>query len=102
MSFKKYIVQRVEETAVNACPPVVVGVGLGGTMEKAALIAKKSLLRPIGQRHPRPDVAELEEDLLMESNKLGIGPLGFGGALYCNGCTCGGISDTHYQCSCSL
>lgn len=76
---KKYIIQRVEETAVNACPPVVVGVGIGGTMEKAALIAKKSLLRPIGQRHPRPDVAELEEDLLMEINKLGIGPLGFGG-----------------------
>ena len=76
---KKYIVQRVEEAGPNPCPPVVVGVGIGGTFEKVALIAKKSLLRPLGQRHPNPEVAQLEKELLEEINKLGIGPLGLGG-----------------------
>jgi len=76
---KKFIVQRVEESGSNPCPPVVVGVGIGGTFEKAALIAKKSLLRPIGQRNPDPNIAQLEEEVLEEINKLGIGPLGLGG-----------------------
>ena len=76
---KKYIVQRVEEAGPNPCPPVVVGVGIGGTFEKVALIAKKSLLRPLGQRHPNSEVAQLEKELLEEINKLGIGPLGLGG-----------------------
>jgi fumarate hydratase subunit alpha len=76
---KRYIVQRVEDSGANACPPVVVGVGIGGTFEKAALLAKKSLLRPIGQRHHRPDVARVEEELIEEINRLGIGPMGFGG-----------------------
>jgi fumarate hydratase subunit alpha len=78
---KKFIVQRVEESGSNPCPPVVVGVGIGGTFEKAALIAKKSLLRPIGQRHPHPDIAKLEEELLEKINRLGIGPLGLGGKI---------------------
>lgn len=78
---KKFIVQRVDEAGPNPCPPVVVGVGIGGTFEKAALIAKKSLLRPIGQRHPNPEVAKLEEELLEEINKLGIGPQGLGGTV---------------------
>jgi len=78
---KKFIVQRVEESGSNPCPPVVVGVGIGGTFEKAALIAKKSLLRPLGQRHPNPDIAKLEEEILEEINKLGIGPLGLGGRI---------------------
>ena len=78
---KKFIVQRVEESGSNPCPPVVVGVGIGGTFEKAALIAKKSLLRSLGQRHPNPDIAKLEEEVLEEINKLGIGPLGLGGRI---------------------
>lgn len=76
---KKFIVQRVEESGSNPCPPVVVGVGIGGTFEKAAIIAKKSLVRPLGQRHHDPAVASLEEEILEEINKLGIGPLGLGG-----------------------
>jgi fumarate hydratase subunit alpha len=76
---KKYIVQRVEESGPNPCPPVIVGVGIGGTFEKAALIAKKSLFRPLGQRHPNPEIAQLEIELLEEINRLGIGPLGLGG-----------------------
>jgi fumarate hydratase subunit alpha len=78
---KKFVVQRVEESGSNPCPPVVVGVGIGGTFEKAALIAKKSLLRPLGQRHPNPEIAKLEEDILDEINQLGIGPMGLGGRI---------------------
>jgi len=78
---KDFVTQRVEESGPNPCPPLVVGVGIGGTFEKAAIIAKKSLLRPIGQRHPDPDVAKLEEELLDDINKLGIGPQGLGGTV---------------------
>lgn len=76
---KKFIIQLVEEAGPNPCPPIVVGVGIGGTLEKAALIAKKSLLRPIGDRHSDPMIASLELELLEEINKLGIGPQGLGG-----------------------
>ena len=76
---KKYIIQRVDESGPNPCPPVVVGVGIGGTFEKAALIAKKAITRPLGQRNPNPDIAKLELELLEEINKLGIGPQGLGG-----------------------
>ncbi len=76
---KRYIIQRVEESGPNPCPPIIVGVGIGGTFEKAALIAKKSLFRPLGQRHPNPEIAQLEVELLEEINQLGIGPLGLGG-----------------------
>jgi fumarate hydratase subunit alpha len=76
---KKYIIQLVEEAGPNPCPPIIVGVGVGGTLEKAALIAKKSLLRPIGDRHPDPAIAGLELELLQNINKLGIGPQGLGG-----------------------
>ena len=78
---KKFIVERIEKAGANACPPVIVGVGLGGNLEKAAIIAKKSLLRSIGQRHSNPQVAQLEEDLLEEINRLGIGPQGLGGKI---------------------
>ena len=57
------------------------GIGIGGTLEKAAIIAKKSLLRPIGQRHPDHQIAELEEDLLGKINDLGLGPQGLGGTV---------------------
>jgi fumarate hydratase subunit alpha len=76
---KAFVIERVQESGPNPCPPVVVGVGIGGTLEKAALIAKKSLLRPLGLRHPNPKVAGLEEELLEAINKLGIGPQGMGG-----------------------
>ncbi|MEW6530175.1 MAG: fumarate hydratase [Thermodesulfobacteriota bacterium] len=76
---KEFIVQRVEESGGNPCPPIVVGVGLGGTFEKAALLAKKALLRPLGTTNPDNLLAELENDLLERINSLGIGPMGLGG-----------------------
>jgi fumarate hydratase subunit alpha len=78
---KDYVVQTVLEAGPNACPPGIVGVGIGGTLEKAAIIAKKSLLRPIAQRHPNPEIAKLEQDFLETINKLGIGPQGLGGTV---------------------
>lgn len=76
---KRQVVQCVEDAGPNACPPVVVGVGVGGTLEMAALLAKKSLMRPIGQRHPDPRYAALELELLDLVNATGIGPQGWGG-----------------------
>ena len=76
---KKFVVGRVDASGPNPCPPVVVGVGIGGTMEKAAILSKKSLLRPIGHRHPNPRVARLETEILEDINNLGIGPQGLGG-----------------------
>ena len=78
---KNFIIQLVEEAGPNPCPPIIVGVGIGGTLEKAALIAKKSLLRPIGDRHPDPAIADLELELLANINELGIGPQGLGGTV---------------------
>jgi len=76
---KQFVVERVDAAGPNPCPPLVVGVGIGGTMEKAALLAKQSLLRDIGRRHPDPAVARLELELLEDINNLGIGPQGLGG-----------------------
>ncbi|ACL69761.1 fumarate hydratase [Halothermothrix orenii] len=76
---KKTVLKTVEDAGANPCPPIIVGVGLGGTFEKAALLAKKALLRPLDDSHPDKDVAALENDLLNEINKLGIGPQGLGG-----------------------
>jgi len=76
---KEFVLQTVEKAGANPCPPVIVGVGIGGTLEKAAFIAKKSLLRPIGQRHPDHQIAILEQELLDKINRLGIGPQGLGG-----------------------
>ena len=76
---KEFVVQRVKESGANPCPPIVVGVGIGGTLEQAALIAKKALLRPLGSKNPDPEAAAIEEDLLERINKLGIGPQGYGG-----------------------
>lgn len=77
---KTFIVDTVREAGPNACPPLVVGVGIGGNFEKCAYLAKKSLFRPIGERSPLPEIAELEEELLKEMNELGIGPQGLGGS----------------------
>lgn len=76
---KDFIVQRVKDGGANPCPPVIVGAGIGGTFEQAALIAKKALLRPIGSTNPDAEAAAIEEDLLQRINKLGIGPQGYGG-----------------------
>ena len=78
---KKFVIERVTEAGANPCPPIIVGVGIGGNFEKCAIIAKKSLLRPIGNRHPDKMIARLEEDLLQEINKSGIGPQGLGGTV---------------------
>ncbi len=75
-----YVVQTVKDAGANPCPPVVVGVGLGGTFEKAALMAKKTLLRPLGDRNPDARVAELEEEILQRINDEGQGVMGWGGS----------------------
>lgn len=74
------IVTAVTEAGASACPPVVVGVGIGGTMESCALLAKRQLLRPLGEPAEREDLAKLEETALARINASGIGPMGLGGA----------------------
>ncbi len=76
-----FVVETVERAGANPCPPTIVGVGVGGTVEKAMWLAKHSLLREVGQSSPDPEVAELEREILEKVNKLGIGPQGLGGAL---------------------
>ena len=78
---KQFVVDTIDRAGANACPPVVVGVGIGGTFEMAALLAKKAVLRPIDIRHPRPETAALEQELLDRINRLGIGPQGLGGTV---------------------
>lgn len=73
------VVARVREAGGKPCPPLVLGVGLGGTFEKAALLAKHALLRPLGEPSALPELAELEGELLREVNALGVGPMGMGG-----------------------
>ena len=75
------IVEAVQEAGPNACPPVVVGVGIGGTFEKAALLAKKALTREVGEHSSVPHIRELEEEVLKRINGLGIGPAGLGGTV---------------------
>ncbi len=76
---KAFVLKVVEEAGPNPCPPIVVGVGIGGTFDKAAFMAKKALLRPVDTRHENPFYADLEDELLEKINALGIGPQGFGG-----------------------
>ena len=78
---KDFVVNRVRESGANPCPPTIIGIGLGGTIEQAALLAKKSLLRPLGSVNPDKDLANLEQDWLNEINNLGIGPGGLGGRI---------------------
>ena len=77
---KNAILTAVKDAGPNACPPMVVGVGIGGTFEKCALLAKKALTRPVGERSSIPYVKELEEEMLTTINRLGIGPGGLGGS----------------------
>ena len=78
---KCYVLEQVAKAGPNPCPPTVIGVGIGGNLETAAILAKKSLLRPLGEPNRRDErLAQLEEELLKEINLLGIGPQGYGGA----------------------
>ncbi len=76
---KSFVVETVKVAGSNPCPPIIIGVGVGGTMEKAALLSKRALLRKVGEPHPDPKIANLEREILEEVNKLGIGPQGLGG-----------------------
>jgi fumarate hydratase subunit alpha len=78
---KNRVVEWVKQAGSNPCPPIVVGVGVGGTFEECALTAKKALLRPLGQKNPDPQLAAMEEELLTRVNNLGIGPQGLGGRI---------------------
>ena len=76
-----FVVNTVDEAGTNACPPVIIGVGIGGTVEKTVMLAKKALSRKVGQPNPDPEVAELEKEILNRVNNLGIGPMGYGGRI---------------------
>lgn len=78
---KKFVIKCVETAGPNPCPPISVGIGIGGNFEKAAIMAKEALLRPMGQRNPEKQIAELETELLEKINSLGIGPSGYGGLM---------------------
>jgi len=77
---KEFIVKRIEASGSNPCPPTVVGVGIGGTFERSALLAKKVLTRKIGERNADPELAKVEVEVLERINRLGIGPMGYGGS----------------------
>jgi len=74
-----FVVDTVDQAGANPCPPVIVGVGIGGTVDKAFLLAKRALLRKVGEPSPDPETAALEQELLNKVNGLGIGPMGYGG-----------------------
>jgi len=76
-----FVVRTVDRAGANPCPPIVVGVGVGGTAERALLLAKRALLRELGTPHPDPEVADLEWEILARVNDLGIGPQGLGGRI---------------------
>lgn len=76
-----FVVQAVSEAGSNPCPPLIVGVGIGGTAERCMELSKRALLRPAGQSSPDPETAELEHDMLVRINALGIGPQGLGGRI---------------------
>lgn len=78
---KEFVLDRVLRSSANPCPPIVVGVGIGGNFEYSALLAKKALLRDIGQRHADPFYADVERELLEKINNFGIGPMGLGGRI---------------------
>ena len=73
------VVETVERAGANPCPPTIIGVGVGGTIERSAILAKRALLRKMGERNPDPEIAEIEKRLLERVNALGIGPMAYGG-----------------------
>ncbi|CAK7014077.1 MAG: L(+)-tartrate dehydratase subunit alpha [Desulfovibrio sp.] len=82
---KEFVIRRVAESRSNPCPPIIVGVGIGGTFEYSAILAKKALLRKLDDVNPEPDLAAKEQELLDAINALGIGPMGLGGKTTCLG-----------------
>ena len=76
---EEFVINRVKESGSNPCPPTIIGIGIGGTFERSAILAKKAILREIGDRNPDQYLARIEEELLAKINKLGIGPMGYGG-----------------------
>ncbi len=78
-----FVVEKVREAGAAPCPPIIVGVGIGGTLEKSSLLAKEALLRPLGKHHPKKEIRDLERRLLKKINELGIGPSGLGGRITC-------------------
>jgi fumarate hydratase subunit alpha len=74
------VLKTVEEAGGDPCPPLIIGLGIGGTADQAMLLAKKALLRKVGKPNPDPEVARLEKEVLMRVNRLGVGPMGFGGS----------------------
>ncbi|NOQ95543.1 MAG: fumarate hydratase [Desulfobacterales bacterium] len=76
---KDFVVNRVKESGSNPCPPTIIGIGVGGTFERSAILAKKALLRTLGERNPDPELAKIEKEIFARINKLGIGPVGYGG-----------------------
>ena len=83
--FKKFVLDTVKLAGSNPCPPIVLGIGVGGSFDKVAYLAKKALLRPLDVPNPDPYYAQLEQELLAAINALGIGPQGFGGRTTCLG-----------------
>lgn len=83
--FKNFVLETVRLAGSNPCPPIVLGIGVGGCFDKVAHLAKKALLRPLNVKHADPYYAQLEEDLLQAINAMGIGPQGFGGKTTCLG-----------------
>jgi len=77
-----FVVSHVKAAGPNPCPPIVVGVGIGGTFDRVAVLAKKALFRPVGEPHPESKFAELEKKILDKINDLGVGPQGFGGRVF--------------------
>ncbi len=78
---KRFVLETVREAGADPCPPLLVGVGIGGDFESAAVLSKRALLRTVGNPHSKIEIASLEEELLKKTNRLGIGPLGFGGTV---------------------
>ena len=76
-----FVVESVDKSGGNPCPPIIVGVGIGGTADKAMAIAKRSLLREVGKPHPDPETASLEQEILVKVNALGLGPMALGGVV---------------------
>jgi len=76
-----FVVSTIDKAGSNPCPPVIIGVGIGGTADRALVLAKRALLRPVGQPSPDPETAELERDILRRVNDLGIGAMGYGGVV---------------------
>lgn len=82
---KDFVLARVREAGGNPCPPLIIGLGIGGNFEKAAILSKKALLRPLDEPNPEPELREKEQELLELVNGLGVGPMGLGGRTTCLG-----------------